>query len=847
MRKIIPKVKSVMAKAFEEAKSYNDVKLRPEHIISSIILDDDNKCINVLTQMNVDLFELNKKIDEHLRNSDLNPRVSREVKTSLPPSDTTKAIFNNVDNECADIDDVEIDTTHIMLATLQIDTPVTNILNELGVFYKEFKNMVNEYKLNEENVEDVDASAFGNDDDDTDFEYESGDDDDGKKPKKNKGKSNSKTPVLDNFCRDITKSAEEGHLDPVVGREKEIKRVSQILSRRKKNNPILIGEAGVGKTAIIEGLSLMIKNGKAPRVLLDKKIYSLDLAAIVSGTKYRGQFEERMKAILEELKGNPDVILFIDEIHTIVGAGNASGSLDASNIFKPALARGELQVIGATTLDEYREKIEKDTALTRRFQQVMVVEPTLDETIEILHNLKFKYEDYHKVTYTDDAIEECAKLAHRYITDRAMPDKAIDIMDEAGATTNVTLDVPEMIKALESKREGLRKEKMDVVKNQKYEEAATLRDKERQVEDELSSAKEDWLNKLDKKRTMVDVELIAEVISMMTGIPLNKISAQEGKKLMRMEEDLTGTVIGQDDAVAKIAKAIKRNRVGINIAEKPIGSFIFLGPTGVGKTYLAKTLAEYVFGDAEALIRIDMSEYMEKFSISRLIGSPPGYVGYEEGGQLTEKVRRKPYSVVLLDEIEKGHDDVFNLLLQILDEGHITDGLGRKINFKNTVIIMTSNIGVKELSQFGTGVGFSTSARVAGEEENKRAILEKALKNKFKPEFLNRLDDMIVFKSLSEENIHKIIYNEVDKLEDRINEMGFKLKINKAAIEYLANEGYDEQFGARPLTRAIQKYVEDPIADEVLGENIDEGDTIKITHTKGSENLTIKIVKKKEA
>jgi len=660
----------------------------------------------------------------------------------------------------------------------------------------------------------------------------------GKSPRKNK-KFDSKTPVLDNFCRDISKAAEEGALDPVVGRKSEIKRVSQILSRRKKNNPVLIGEPGVGKTAIVEGLANLIKDGKAPRVILDKRIYSLDLSSIVAGTKYRGQFEERMKAILEELKLNPHVVLFIDELHTIIGAGNASGGMDAANIFKPALARGEIQIIGATTLDEFRENVEKDGALTRRFQQVLIEQPTNQETIEILNNIKEKYEDHHKVIYTKEAIEECVKMADRYITDRSMPDKAIDVLDEAGSTTNIDMEVPEKVKKLEQEKEKIQIEKIDVVRQQRYEDAAKLRDSERKVSENLESAKQEWLESLDKKRTVVDIALVSEVVSMMTGIPVNKISSQETKKLMMMNEELRGRVIGQDPAVEKVTRAIKRNRLGIKDQGKPIGSFIFLGPTGVGKTYLSKLLAEHIFGDSDAIVRMDMSEYMEKHSVSRLVGPPPGYVGYEEGGQLTEKVRRKPYSVVLFDEIEKAHPDVFNMLLQLLDEGMLTDGLGRKINFKNTLIIMTSNVGVTEVNNFGKDMGFKTGAAIANEEEKSRAIIQKALKKKFKPEFLNRIDETIIFNSLKKEDINVIILNELDKLKERINEIGYDIKINKSAIDYVAEQGYDEAYGARPLGRAIQRHIEDPITDAILNNEYSEGDTIKVSYNKKNTKIVL--------
>jgi ATP-dependent Clp protease ATP-binding subunit ClpC len=709
---------------------------------------------------------------------------------------------------------------------------MVQILTSFGINYENFKKVIINMrgKLDEK---DIPKNMLGDDEENV-FGEEFGD-----KSKKTvkRGKA-SKTPVLDNFCADVTKAVEEGNVDPIIGREKEIKRVSQILSRRKKNNPVLIGEPGVGKTAIIEGLAQLIVDGKAPRMLLEKRIYSLDLASIVAGTKYRGQFEERMKAILDELKANKDVVLFIDELHTIVGAGNSSGSLDASNIFKPALARGEIQIIGATTLDEFRENVEKDGALTRRFQQVLVEEPTLDETIIMLKNIRGKYENHHKVTYTDEAIEECVKLSDRYITDRAMPDKAIDVLDEAGASTNIEVEIPEKVKTLEAKKAEIQTKKMDVVSKQKYEEAAKLRDEERKIDTDLAKAKEEWVKNLDEKRTIVDVDLISDVVSMMTGIPVNKISTQENKRLMNMDKELLGKVIGQDDAIVKVSKSIKRSRLGIKDKNKP-SSFIFLGPTGVGKTHLSKVLAEYVYGDKDALIRVDMSEFMEKHSVSRLIGPPPGYVGYEEGGQLTEKVRRKPYSIILLDEIEKGHDDVFNLLLQVLDEGHLTDGLGRKINFKNTIIIMTSNVGVRELTSFGKNIGFETDAAIVNEQEKARSIIEKALKKKFKPEFLNRIDETIIFNSLKPEDINVIIHNELDKLKARVKEIGYEIKINKSAVDYVAKQGYDEAYGARPLTRAIQRYIEDPVTDEILNGNFKEGDTIKITYDKKEDKIIL--------
>lgn len=831
-REIYPKVKLIITQSMKEAKSFDDVKVRPEHIVMSMLLDDDNECVNILKRLNVNTTDLYDKIAEYLRQNDLTPRVVNSAKTKLPFSEETKLVIKDLDKECEKMNDNMIDTTHIMLSILLKKLPSTKILNEVyGVNYNSFKKEMNQMREN-----------FGN----SAYEgYEMNEEQESFKRKAKQGDGKSKTPVLDNFCRDVSKAVDKGEIDPVVGRTVEIKRVSQILSRRKKNNPILIGEPGVGKTSIVEGLAQLIKDGNAPRTLVNKRIFTLDLASLVAGTKYRGQFEERMKAVLEECKANPDIILFIDELHTIVGAGNASGSLDASNIFKPALARGEIQIIGATTLDEYRENIEKDGALTRRFQQVLVEEPTLEETKIILMNIKEKYEKHHKVKYTEEAIDECVKLADRYIMERSMPDKAIDVMDEAGATTNVTLEKPEEIKQLEAKKLEINERKKEVVIKQKYEEAAKLRDEEKKVIEELQTAMDKWNEKLEKKTTEVGVELISEVVSMMTGIPLTKISTQESKRLMNMDKELMGKVIGQDAAVSKVVKAIKRNRIGIKDKNKPVGSFIFLGPTGVGKTMLAKLLAEQVFGDSDALIRMDMSEYMEKHTVSRLIGPPPGYVGYEQGGQLTEKVRRKPHCVILFDEIEKAHEDVFNVLLQLLDEGQLTDGLGRKVNFKNALIILTSNIGVREVNTFGKNMGFETAASIVNEENKARDIIEKALKKKFRPEFLNRIDEAIIFRGLTEEDIHKIIYLEVANLEKRLLEMDFKLKISKEAVDYLAKQGYDEAYGARPLARAIQHYVEDAVADEILNGNIKEGETITIGFEKEKEEITVKSNKTK--
>lgn len=640
----------------------------------------------------------------------------------------------------------------------------------------------------------------------------------------------------------------EGKLDPVVGREKEIERVAQILSRRKKNNPILIGEPGVGKSAIAEGLALRIVQRKVPRVLYDKRIVTLDLASLVAGTKYRGQFEERMKAVLSELEKNPDVILFIDEIHTIVGAGGASGSLDASNMFKPALARGELQCIGATTLDEYRQYIEKDGALERRFQKVMIEPTSIDETIQILNNIKNKYEAHHNVVYTPEAIKACVTLTARYITDRFLPDKAIDAMDEVGARVhinNISQHVPQEIIDLEKKIEEIREIKNTVVKSQKFEEAARLRDTERQLVTQLEEAKRKWEEETKNNPVKVTEDDVAEVVSMMSGVPVTKVGETENKKLARMAEALKGKVIGQEEAVQKVVKAIQRNRVGLKDPNKPIGSFIFLGPTGVGKTQLAKELAKYLFDSEDALIRIDMSEYMERFAVSRLIGAPPGYVGYEEGGQLTEKVRRRPYSIVLLDEIEKAHPDVFNMLLQVLDDGHLTDSLGRKIDFRNTVIIMTSNIGARQLKDFGQGVGFTTKAKKENVEEHNRGVIESALKKAFAPEFLNRIDDVIIFNSLEKEDMKKIIELELQGLHKRISELGYTLKITDNAKEFIIEKGFDPNYGARPLKRAIQKYIEDPLAEEMIKGEASEGDEIEVDYDKAADKIVVNIQKPK--
>jgi ATP-dependent Clp protease ATP-binding subunit ClpC len=809
-------VKRLVKVALTEVKRFNDTKLKPEHILLAII-NENNLANDSIINYGVDMSVLFDKVVENLYN-DTTPRIKIDDDVKIPPNSETKDVLTNAEVQCHLLNDESVNSIHIILSMLSLDLNVSKILKSVNMEYNSFKektttNGVGDLGYNGEDVEDEN---------------------------KNKKKNNveSVTPVLDNFCRDITKLAKEGSIDRIIGRKVEIKRVAQILSRRTKHNCVLVGPAGTGKTAIVDGLAVLISEGKAPRILLDKKIYSLDLTSIVAGTKYRGQFEERMKAILEELRANPDIILFIDELHTIMGAGNASGSLDASNILKPALARGEVQIIGATTPDEFRESIEKDAALTRRFQKIDVCEPTFNETKEILFKIKDYYENYHRVTYTDDAVEECVKLADRYITDRAMPDKAIDILDEAGAAANIDTDLPEDIKKMEEKMALIIEEKMGTIQAQNYEMAAELRDKEKKLTEVLLKAKQAWGENLDKNRKVITVDMITEVISTMTGIPLNKISTKENKKLVNMEKDLNDKIIGQEDAINKISKAIKCNRLGLNDPKRPIASFILLGASGVGKTLTAKMLADYVFGDPNALIRVDMSEYMEKYSVSKLLGSAPGYIGYEKGGQLTEKVRNKPYCVLLFDEIEKAHEDVFNIFLQLLDEGQLTDSLGRKVNFKNTLIIMTSNIGVKELSEYGLGLGFNTGT--ISSEERSKTIIEKALKKKFKPEFLNRLDDTIIFNSLTKSNIEKIIGLEINKVEKNMSKKGYKLKIDKKAIEYLSEVGYNPQYGARPLTRAIKKHIIDVICDEILNDNIKEGQTIKVSYDKKESKMIVK-------
>jgi len=837
--KFSPKVKEVISYSREEALRLNHDYIGIEHLLLGLIREGEGLAIKTLKSLDVDAVMLRKTIEDSIKDKvakgNFNPN-------NLPLTKQAEKVLKITVLEAKVLKSDVIGTEHLLLSILKNkDNLATQLLAQFDIDYDVFKK---ELELVQNDLKDIKnpSAELPNEPDDEPFE-----DDKGKsgnfgqtqQPKK-PGAAKSKTPVLDNFGRDVTHLAEEGALDPIVGRENEIERVSQILSRRKKNNPILIGEPGVGKTAIVEGLALRIVQKKVSRVLFNKRIVMLDLAALVAGTKYRGQFEERMKAIMNELEKNRDVILFIDEIHTMVGAGGATGSLDASNIFKPALARGELQCIGASTLDEYRQYIEKDGALARRFQQVIVDPPSPEETVQILTNIKSKYEEYHSVDYSPEAIGACVKLSTRYITDRFLPDKAIDVMDEVGARVHLkNIHVPKNIIDLEKQVEEIKIQKNQVVKSQKYEEAARLRDSEKRLLEDLEKAKAQWDEEARVKHFPVSEEDIAEVVAMMTGIPVNKIAQSESNKLINMSAEITGAVIGQDDAVKKVTKAIQRNRVGLKDPKKPIGTFIFLGPTGVGKTELAKAIARYLFDSEDALIRIDMSEYMEKFSVSRLVGAPPGYVGYEEGGQLTEKVRRKPYSVVLLDEIEKAHPDVFNILLQVFDDGILTDSLGRRVDFKNSLIIMTSNIGARDLKDFGTGVGFATKSKTDQSDEIASNVITKALKRTFSPEFLNRIDDVIIFNSLGKKDIHSIIDIALRDVTKRIVELGFEIKLSDEAKDFLADKGYDPQFGARPLHRAIQKYVEDPLAEEILRANAKAGDSFLIEIKKDAEELTI--------
>ena len=840
-----PRVKDVIAYSKEEALRLGHEFIGTEHLMLGLLRDGNGKALSILNTLDIDLNYLRRKVEilspanPHTasnENDKKNLHLTRQAERALKTTFLEAKLFQST----------SINTAHLLLCILRNENdPTTKLLNKMKIDYDIVKN---EFKLlissDEDYVDKTTSESFPNDED---LPAEESGKDNLFSGSTNKANKKSKTPVLDNFGRDLTFLATEGKLDPVVGREGEIQRVSQILSRRKKNNPLLIGEPGVGKSAIVEGLALRIVQRKVSRILFDKRVVTLDLASLVAGTKYRGQFEERMKAVMNEIEKNDDIILFIDEIHTIVGAGGATGSLDASNMFKPALARGELQCIGATTLDEYRQYIEKDGALERRFQKVIVEPTSVDESIEILQNIKDKYEIHHNVTYTDEAIEACVKLTNRYMTERFLPDKAIDALDEAGSRVHITnIHVPDRILEIEKQLEEVRELKNSVVKKQKYEEAAKLRDDEKNLEKELTVEQETWEQESKLHRETVSEANVAEVVSMMTGVPVNRIAQTESLKLAALPDRIKGKVIGQDEAVKKITKAIQRNRAGLKDPNKPIGSFIFLGQTGVGKTQLAKVLAQELFDSENALIRIDMSEYMEKFAISRLVGAPPGYVGYEEGGQLTEKVRRKPYSIVLLDEIEKAHPDVFNMMLQVLDDGFLTDSLGRKIDFRNTIIIMTSNIGSRQLKDFGQGVGFGTAAKSDQEDSHAKSVIENALKKTFAPEFLNRIDDVVVFNALSREHIHKIIDIELSKLYNRIDGLGYTLKLSESAKDYIADKGFDKKYGARPLKRAIQKYIEDSLAEEIINSKLKEGDSISIDLDKKTTELIIKITKKKQ-
>ena len=839
-----PRVKDVITFSKEEALRLGHDFIGTEHLMLGILRDGNGKAIHILNNLDVDLEHLRRKVEILSPASPTSLEVNLEKKNLHLTRQAERALKTTF-LEAKVFQSTSISTAHLLLCILRNENdPTTKLLNKLKIDYDVAKEQyLNMTPNDQEYMDNLPKNESYNDD--------SGQDDSLKEGTfnnpVNKSNKKSKTPVLDNFGRDLTEMAEEGKLDPVVGREKEIERVSQILSRRKKNNPLLIGEPGVGKSAIAEGLALRIIQKKVSRILFNKRVVTLDLASLVAGTKYRGQFEERMKAVMNELEKNDDIILFIDEIHTIVGAGGATGSLDASNMFKPALARGEIQCIGATTLDEYRQYIEKDGALERRFQKVIVEPTSVEETITILNNIKDKYESHHNVTYSPEAIEACVKLTDRYMSERFLPDKAIDALDEAGSRVHITnIDVPKQILDLERQLEDVRELKNLVVKKQKYEEAAKLRDDEKRIEKDLAIAQEQWEEDSKNNRINVTEDNVADVVSMMTGIPVNRIAQTESNKLAKLPELIQNKVIGQNEAVLKIARSIQRNRAGLKDPNKPIGSFIFLGQTGVGKTQLAKVLAKELFDSEEALIRIDMSEYMEKFAISRLVGAPPGYVGYEEGGQLTEKVRRKPYCVVLLDEIEKAHPDVFNMMLQVLDDGFLTDSLGRKIDFKNTIIIMTSNVGARQLKDFGQGVGFGTAAKIAQAEDNSKSIIENALKKTFAPEFLNRIDDVIVFNSLEKEDINLIIEIELKKLYARIKDLGYILNLSDKAKAFITDKGFDKQFGARPLKRAIQKYVEDALAEEIITSKINAGDEIFMDIEEGATELTVNVNKAEE-
>lgn len=843
-KKFSPLVKQIIHQSGAEARRLGHDYVGTEHLLLGIIGERDSLAVRVLDSLSVDINDLKKRLERSIPRYSNYPPAENLFVDKVPVTTQVERVLKVTFIEAKNMRNEEIFPEHIVLSLLKhSDTHATQLLSEYFVDYDTFKKELDyvrsEQDLSHPGLTNQASSEGGNFEEDEERYSRAGG--------AQKGQPKSRTPVLDNFGRDISKLAEEGKLDPIIGREVEIERVSQILSRRKKNNPILIGEPGVGKTAIVEGLALRILQKKVSRTLFNKRLVMLDLAALVAGTKYRGQFEERIKAIMNELEKNRDVILFIDEIHTLVGAGGATGSLDASNIFKPALARGELQCIGASTLDEYRQYIEKDGALDRRFLKVLVDPPTQEDTIHILQNIQSRYEEFHNVSYSEEAVKACVRLSDRYITDRFLPDKAIDVLDEVGARVHLkNIVVPKEIEQMEKEIEDLKERKNKAVREQKYEEAASLRDQESKAARNLEYAKAHWEEESKTKRYPVEEDDIAEVVAMITGIPIKKVGESESKKLVHMSDDVRKMVIGQDEAISKVAKAIQRNRVGLKDPRKPVGSFIFLGPTGVGKTELARSLARYLFDNEDSLVRIDMSEYMEKFSVSRLIGAPPGYVGYEEGGQLTEKVRRKPYSVVLLDEIEKAHPDVFNILLQVLDDGQLTDGLGRKVDFKNTLIIMTSNIGARQLKDFGQGVGFATKAREDSADDNTKSVIQTALKRTFSPEFLNRIDDVVVFNPLSKEQIFQIIDNALEGLMKRLNNMKISLTLSDEAKEFVSEKGYDPQFGARPLHRAIQKYVEDPLAEYILNENPGEGTALMAYLNDGKDGVVISPAKKKK-
>ena len=823
------KVRDVIQFSREEALRLGHDYIGTEHLILGIVRLGDGVAIRILKNLNCDLFKLKKTIEDTVRGTGGTVTVG-----NIPLTKQAEKVLRITYLEAKLYKSDTIGTEHLLLSLLRDEENIAaQILQQFNVSYdavREELDMIISGNKRDTDTSDRRTASAGNPPSSPKGSKSSG-------SSREKKMEKSKTPVLDNFGRDLTQLAEDGKLDPIIGREKEIERVAQVLSRRKKNNPVLIGEPGVGKTAIAEGLASRIMERKVSRVLYDKRVIALDLAALVAGTKYRGQFEERMKAVMSELEKTDNVILFIDELHTIVGAGGASGSLDASNMLKPALARGEVQAIGATTLNEYRQFIEKDGALERRFQKIMVEPTTVDETLEILNQIKGKYEKHHSVNYTDDAIKACVKLTDRYVTDHFLPDKAIDALDEVGARVHLSnITVPEHILTLEEEIEKTSNDKNSMVKKQRFEEAARLRDTEKRLQEELDQAQKEWEKESEHIVYDVEEEDVASVVAMMSGVPVNKISQKEGQKLLKMQEELGKKVIGQDEAITKLTKAIQRTRAGLKDPARPIGSFIFLGPTGVGKTEMAKVLAKYLFDKDEALIRIDMSEYMEKFSVSRLVGAPPGYVGYEEGGILTEKVRRKPYSVVLLDEIEKAHPDVFNILLQVLDDGILTDSLGRKVDFRNTIIIMTSNIGARDIRNMGKGIGFS-SGDDAFDYSKMKSTIQDALKKVFNPEFLNRIDDVLTFRPLEKKDIFKIIDILSDELFKRIHDLGYDLEMTKGAKDFITDKGFDQKYGARPLKRAIQKYIEDPLAEELLGVEHKEGATIKIKMNKSRDGL----------